>query len=76
VTGVLPQLLPIGHTGHIVFTHCPVASHVSGAVHVPQAAMPLHPSGADPHTALAQAWVFGLQVHFPAAPASAMTHDV
>jgi hypothetical protein len=55
VTGVLPQLLPIGHTGHIVLTHCPVASHVSGAVHVPHATVPPQPSGADPHTALPQA---------------------
>jgi hypothetical protein len=70
VTGVLPQLVPIAQTGHIVFTHCPVASHDSGGVHVPQATMPLHPLGADPHTALPQAvaCVSGEHPQTPATP--------
>jgi hypothetical protein len=45
-----PQSSPIGHeVGHFVLTHFPEASHVSGAVHVPQPTSLPHPSGACPH---------------------------
>jgi hypothetical protein len=63
VTAVLPQLEPIGQTGHMVLTHCPVALHVSGAVHIPQLTMPPQPSDANPHVALPQAWAWASGVH-------------
>jgi hypothetical protein len=74
----VPQFAPIGHVvGHVLW-HWPVASHVVLVGHVPHVTMPPHPSGADPHTALAQAkpGAFGVHMHVPAVLASARTHDV